>query len=76
MNKQLLHFLENIFGDSELNRLPEKFGGGRIFSSPLIGVATGNDPIFLKFKEVVGLEHFTPLGMNAVRKNYLLTNFA
>jgi len=63
MKEQLLHFLENTFADSELNRLPEKYGGGRIFSSPLIGVVAGNDQIFLKFKEVVGAEHFTPLEM-------------
>jgi len=63
MNEQLLHFLEDNFATSELNRLPEKYGGGRIFSSPLIGVAAGDDPIFLKFKEVVGPEHFTPLEM-------------
>jgi len=63
MNEELLHFLENTFANSELNRLPEKYGRGRIFSSPLIGVAAGDDPIFLKFKEVVGPEHFTPLEM-------------
>jgi len=63
MNEQLLHFLENTFAGSELNRLPEKFGGGRIFTSPLIGAVAGDDPIFLKFKEVVGPEHFTPLEM-------------
>jgi len=63
MNEQLLQFLEDTFATSELNRLPEKYGGGRIFSSPLIGVASGNDPIFLEFKELVGPEHFTPVEM-------------
>ena len=75
MNEQLLHFLENTFADSELNRLPKKYGGGRIFSSPLIGVVAGNDPIFLKFKEVVGAEHFTPLEMwNKCGQEELLAN--
>jgi epoxyqueuosine reductase len=60
MNSQLQNFLEEFFENSELNRLPKKYGGGRIFSSPLIGVASGEDPIFQKFKEVVGPEHLTP----------------
>ncbi|MHA1822361.1 MAG: hypothetical protein ACTSXM_00690 [Promethearchaeota archaeon] len=63
MNEQFLHFLENTFTDCGLNRRPEKYGGGRIFSSPLIGIASGNDPIFLEFKEVVGPEHLTPIEM-------------
>ena len=50
-----------FFETSELNRLPENFGGGKIFSNPLIGVAKGDDPIFQKYKEVVGPEHLTPL---------------
>ncbi len=63
MEEQLIGFLENLFAESVLNRLPEKYGGGRIFSSPLIGVASGNDPMYLKFKEVVGPEHLTPVEM-------------
>ncbi|MFX0043328.1 MAG: hypothetical protein ACFE8L_10475 [Candidatus Hodarchaeota archaeon] len=61
MNIQLLRFLEKFFEDSELNRLHRNYGGGKIFSSPLIGVASGDDPIFQKFKEVVGPEHLTPI---------------
>lgn len=61
MNIQLLHFLIEYFEYNELNRLHENYGGGKIFSSPLIGVASGNDPIFQKFKEVVGPEHLTPI---------------
>jgi len=44
-----------------LNKLPEKYGGEIIFSSPKIGVAGGDDSIFQRFKEVVGHEHYTPL---------------
>lgn len=61
MNIQLLHFLEEFFATSALNRLHENYGGERIFSSPLIGVASGDDPIFQKFKEVVSPEHLTPI---------------
>jgi len=63
MNDGFLHFLEEWFASSELNRLHENYGGGRIFSSPLFGVASGDDPIFLKFKEVVAPDHLTPLEM-------------
>ena len=61
MNADLLDFLKNQFEINPLNRLPEEYGGGRIFSDPLIGVARGNDHIFQKFKEVVDQEHMTPL---------------
>ncbi|MFX1588129.1 MAG: hypothetical protein ACFFC1_08240 [Promethearchaeota archaeon] len=63
MNEELLDFLKEKFDNSNLNRLPENFGGKKIFSDPLIGVAQGNDSIFFKFKESVGSEHFTPLEM-------------
>ncbi|MFX1558611.1 MAG: hypothetical protein ACFFC9_15270, partial [Promethearchaeota archaeon] len=63
MNEELLEFLKEKFDNSNLNRLPENFGGNKIFSDPLIGVAQGNDSIFFKFKESVGSEHFTPLEM-------------
>jgi hypothetical protein len=60
MNSPLQNFLEDFFENSELNRLPKEYGGGNIFSSPLIGVTSGDDLIFQKFKEVVGPEHLTP----------------
>ncbi len=63
MNEKLREYLETLFAESELNQLAESFGGGRIFSSPLMGVARGDDPIFQKFKEVVTPEHLTPAEM-------------
>jgi epoxyqueuosine reductase len=63
LNNEILNFIQKLFNESNLNRLPEKFGGGKIFSYPLIGIASGNDYIFQKFKEVVGAEHYTPLEM-------------
>ncbi len=63
LNNELLEFLDEFFSVSDLNKLHETYGGGRIFSSPIIGVANGNDPIFKKFKEVVGPEHLTPIEM-------------
>jgi ferredoxin len=63
LNNLLLELLKERFEKNELNQLPVKYGGGRIFSQPMIGVAQGNDPIFFKFKESVGYEHYTPLEM-------------
>ena len=63
MKQDVKEFVEELFAVNELNRLPEQYGGGRIFDTPAIGVAGGDDPIFLKFKEVVGPEHLTPAQM-------------
>ena len=63
MNERVQQLLEEVFSTSELNRLPANYGGGRIFSAPLIGVSRGDDPIFQKFKEVVAPRHLTPAEM-------------
>jgi len=63
MNARVQQYLDRLFAASNLNRLPPPYGGGRIFDAPLIGVAAGDDPIFLKFKQVVGPEHLTPAEM-------------
>jgi len=65
INEQTLEFIEGIFESNDLNRLPEKYGGDRIFQAPIIGVAGGDDPIFKKYKdsEVVGPKHMTPQEM-------------
>ena len=61
MIDELYQCLTSFFETSKLSRLHENYGGGKIFSNPKIGVASGDDPIFQKFKEVVGPEHLTPL---------------
>ncbi|MFX0099847.1 MAG: hypothetical protein ACFFCS_09700 [Candidatus Hodarchaeota archaeon] len=63
MNVEAQEFLEKFFAESELNRLPESLGGGRYFDTPVTGVSIADDPIFLKFKEVVAPEHMTPVEM-------------
>jgi len=60
-NDELTQFLKGYFALSDLNKLPDKYEGDKIFSSPVIGVAKGDDPIFQKYKEIIGLEHLTPL---------------
>ena len=61
MNEKYVEFLKEQFEINPLNRFPEQYGGGRIFSDPLVGVARGDDYIYQKFKEVVDQEHMTPL---------------
>ncbi len=63
MNEQTQRFIEDLFAESKLNRLPENYDGGRIFAEPITGVSRGDDPIFQKFKAVVGPEHMTPAEM-------------
>ena len=42
------------------NQMEYPFLGERIFEEPLVGFVRGNDPIFDRFKEVIGRHHFTP----------------
>ncbi|MFX1374263.1 MAG: hypothetical protein ACFFA0_00485 [Promethearchaeota archaeon] len=60
MNRMVLDFLMKLFSNSDLNKLPKSYGGGHIFSKPLIGVAQGDDPIFDKYKEIISPNHLTP----------------
>jgi len=60
---QLRNLLIEIFNTHELNRLPIDYGSENIFSDPIFGASNGDDAIFHKFKEVVGLKHLTPLEM-------------
>lgn len=61
MKTELEQFIRDFVASTELNRLPKKFGSGPVFSTPEIGIARGDDPIYGKFKEVVGPKHLTPL---------------
>ncbi|MFX1278468.1 MAG: hypothetical protein ACFFA3_03575 [Promethearchaeota archaeon] len=56
----VLEFLIDLFSKNKLNRLPESYGGDRIFSNPIIGVAQGDDSIFKKYKEIISPKHLTP----------------
>jgi epoxyqueuosine reductase len=41
------------------NRL-QRLDGSPIFAEPLVGFAAGDDPIFLRLKEIIGEFHLTP----------------
>ncbi|RJP91523.1 MAG: epoxyqueuosine reductase [Desulfobacteraceae bacterium] len=42
------------------NGMEYPFYGEPVFDAPLVGFVRGDDPIFDKFKEVIGPHHFTP----------------
>jgi epoxyqueuosine reductase QueG len=67
MNEAVREFVEGLFESSKLNRLPEKYGGGRVFEGPRIGVSRGNDHIFQDYKKIIGPEHHTPAELWAMR---------
>lgn len=56
-------FLGELFTTEKLNILPQEYGGGFIFDTPLLGVAAGNDPIFNRYQKLVGPRHKMPLEM-------------
>jgi epoxyqueuosine reductase QueG len=56
-------FIQEQVASSQLNLLPPAYGSTRFFAAPIIGVASGNDPIFMRFKEVVAEEHLAPSEM-------------
>jgi len=55
----LEHEIARYVRDRPENRLPA-FEGAPIFDEPLVGYANGDDPIFERFKTVVGNDHLTP----------------
>jgi hypothetical protein len=61
MNEELYFFIKNLFDEDGYNNILKNYGVKQIFSSnPLFGVALGSDPIFRKFKKIIGPEHLTP----------------
>jgi hypothetical protein len=45
--------------ESEVNRLA--LDGEVIYDKPLVGFARGDDPLFRRYKKVIGKFHLTPL---------------
>ncbi len=50
---------EKIANHSE-NAMEYPFYGEKIFAEPLVGFIRGDDPIFQKYKNIIGPHHFTP----------------
>ncbi|MEW5735317.1 MAG: epoxyqueuosine reductase [Thermodesulfobacteriota bacterium] len=54
------------------NAMEGPLAGERIFEDPLVGFVRGDDPIFDRFKEIIGPHHFTPaeiMAWQAARNN-------
>ena len=54
VHKAIVQFVKQ----SPLNR--RKVDGGRYWDSPLVGFASGKDPLFKKYKKLIGRFHWTP----------------
>lgn len=57
MKTLLIEKIKQLTKDSPLNR---DENGNHYFDEPLIGFASAEDPLFAKYKEVIGLFHLTP----------------
>ena len=51
--------LSSLLREAPENQLAD-YPGQHIFDGPAIGVADGDDPLFLEFRRVVGSGHFLP----------------
>ncbi len=52
-------FITSHVRNSPANRL-SLIDGARIFDAPLVGVADGDDPLFIAYKEIIGPHHLLP----------------
>ncbi len=57
--KLLVQQIKNFILENEKNRRTE-LGGGVYFEEPLVGFASGSDPLFQEYKSIIGSFHFTP----------------
>ena len=58
-NRVLEQLVKNFVAESELNRRTQ-LDHGLYFGEPLIGFASGNDPLFSEYKTLIGSFHLTP----------------
>jgi ferredoxin len=58
-NRVLEQLVKNFVAESELNRRTQ-LDHGLYFEEPLVGFASGNDPLFSEYKTIIGSFHLTP----------------
>jgi epoxyqueuosine reductase len=62
LSKDPEKFIERVITrfvqESPANR--RKVDGGRYWQTPLVGIASGDDPLFNQYKKIIGEFHFTP----------------
>jgi epoxyqueuosine reductase len=64
MNKQfLIDKIDTFLKETELNRFSANNKQFLLYGEPLVGIASADDPMFLKLKEdnVIGSHHFSPV---------------
>ena len=55
----VLDIITGLLETSEHNRLSQ-LDNGTVYEAPLVGVASGHDPLFAEYKTVIGEYHLTP----------------
>ena len=60
MREKIQNLLDNFIEDHKDNFLPKEFNDNQIFSKIFFDVAQGSDPLFLRYKEIIGKYHLTP----------------
>jgi len=58
-NETLDKLIKDFIRDSEQNRRVQ-LDHGVYWDEPLVGFASGNDPLFLEYKKIIGSFHLTP----------------
>jgi len=57
--EELVAFIRAVVASSPANRLAH-IDGRPVFDTPLVGVADGDDPLFTRYKDIIGSHHLTP----------------
>ena len=58
-NRVLEQLIKNFIKENELNRRVQ-IGNGFYWEEPLVGFASGLDPLFFEYKSIIGSFHLTP----------------
>jgi len=58
-NEVIEHLVKNFVKTTEFNERIQ-LDHGIYFDEPLVGFASGNDPLFFEYKNIIGSFHFTP----------------
>ncbi len=55
------NFITDFVRNNPANSMERKeFAGEKIYKDPLVGFVSGNDPLFMEFKKIIGPFHHTP----------------
>ena len=56
----LENYVKDFVAHDPANSLEQRFAVEKIYQEPLVGFSSGADPLYLKYKEVIGPFHHTP----------------